>query len=93
MSIIAQILEGWGRHISYAWFNIYNEKHKQIMEKRLEVCDSCSIRTKGICDDSKTELDPETGEIYRGCGCSIQAKSFVMENNVCPAGKWENVEF
>ena len=93
MSKIAQILEGWGRQIAYAWFNIYNKKHKQIMENRLEVCDTCSIRTKNICDDSKTEVDNITGNIIRGCGCSIQAKSFVMENNICPAGKWENVEF
>lgn len=93
MSKLTQILEGWGRHISYAWFNIYNEKHKQVMEKRLEICDTCYIRTKGICDERKGEIHPITQEPAIGCGCSIQAKAFVMENNVCPLAKWPEVKF
>ena len=91
MSKMSQILEGWGRHIAYAWFNIYNEERKQIMETRLEICDTCSIRTERLCDETKLETHPITGELERGCGCSIQAKAFVMENNVCPLAKWPEI--
>lgn len=55
---------------------IYRTELQKLAHKRRKICNSCSIRTNGMCDRSKG-----------GCGCNIEAKT-LCETCKCPKSKW-----
>lgn len=101
MSTISNILEGWGNSIKDKFNILDNPPLKAKSEKRLLICDTCSLRDgnscskkrEGICNVDfkyKNELRFK-GKIYKGCGCSLSAKA-LCEDCSCPLGKWENIK-
>lgn len=85
MSVIKDILTGWGSLIKSHFDNLDNDT-KKLSEERLSICDSCDIRLGSICNPSKVGKHVD-GRIKRGCGCNIAAKSMVKHAK-CPLGKW-----
>ena len=86
MSVIKDILTGWGSLIKSHFDNLDNDT-KKLSEERLSICDSCDIRLGSICNPSKTGIHVKTGNLRKGCGCNIAAKSMVKHAQ-CPLGKW-----
>ncbi len=84
---VEHILRGWANYVKDT-FNILPDDLKEMSAKRLQHCDICEIRTNKSCDPWKEGKHVVTGEIVRGCGCNIAAKSMVPEAE-CPMGKWE----
>lgn len=87
-SQLSQILSGWGNKIKDT-FGMLDEETKEISRKRLVHCDSCYMRSGTACDPRKQMKNNVTGEIVRGCGCNISAKS-MSPHSSCPLGKWDN---
>lgn len=83
---IDQILTGWANLIKDN-FNKLDHDIKKISEERLFVCNDCDIRLGNVCDPRKIGNHVLTGELKRGCGCNIAAKS-LAKNSKCPLGKW-----
>lgn len=70
MGNVNDILRGWGNLI------IRPEHNKEVVSKRIKICDTCEIRSGVVCDKKKG-----------GCGCVIPAKTR-NESSSCPKGKW-----
>lgn len=83
---ISHILEGWGNKVKDK-FNLLDEHTKKISQKRLVICDGCSLRVENSCSPLHFDYHIKTGELTRGCGCNLSAKSLSM-NSECPLGKW-----
>lgn len=83
---IKQIIEGWGNLVKDQ-FNVLHPDIKELAAKRLEFCDTCEIRKGNTCDPTKKIKDVATGEIVKGCGCNIAAKTLSLSSR-CPASKW-----
>jgi hypothetical protein len=86
MGKINEILDGWGNLVKNT-FGILDEQTKLIAQNRLFHCDNCKIRTINTCDPNKIIEHVKTGELVRGCGCNIAAKTLSRKSQ-CPAGKW-----
>ena len=99
---ISNILEGWGNSIKDKFGLLNNPELKNISEKRLLICDKCSLRDNNTCSRNKTGFVEKTfryldekedrlkGQLVKGCGCSLSAKS-LCNTCQCPLGKWENI--
>ena len=83
---ISNILEGWGNKVKDK-FNLLDEHTKKISQQRLVICDGCSLRVENSCSPLHFDYHIKTGELTRGCGCNLSAKSLSM-NSECPLGKW-----
>lgn len=83
---IGLILQGWA-NLSLDKFNLLDKETKQLSEKRLKICHSCSMRTKNSCDPNKKGVNVKTGEEVYGCGCNISA-SAMTPNKECPKSLW-----
>jgi len=86
-SQISQILSGWGNRIKDA-FGMLDDETKALSEKRLLHCNTCYMRTGNTCDPRKSMTNNITGEVARGCGCNISAKS-MSPSSKCPLYKWD----
>jgi hypothetical protein len=96
--MISDILEGWANKIKDK-FGLLEPELKIKSEKRLLICDTCPIRNNDTCSKKRTgevvesftylvkKEDRVKGQIVKGCGCSLSAKS-MCENCQCPLGKW-----
>ncbi len=77
---------GWANLIRDR-FNQLDQDTKRISEQRLVLCNLCDIRLNATCDPKKVAPHVITGELKRGCGCNIAAKT-MAKNAKCPLGKW-----
>jgi len=89
MSKINQILTGWANTVKDR-FNMLQPEVKEISEKRLNICNECSMRNGSICDTRRVAPNVKTGAITRGCGCNLLAKT-MSPSSECPLSKWENI--
>lgn len=99
---INDILEGWGNNVKNI-LGTLNPELKQKGEKRLLICNTCSLRDGNTCSKSRTgkavinflyknEKTPRIKEqLYNGCGCNLSAKT-VCNNCQCPLGKWKDIK-
>lgn len=62
-------------------------KEEKVIEKerRLKICEGCSLKNGNICDSSRYE-ELNGVRIY-GCGCYLDKKALVSKGG-CPLGKW-----
>ena len=81
-----QILEGWAKMVAKK-FNQLDQDSQDLASSRLCICDSCEMRLGSICDPTKVAPHAITGNLTRGCGCSLAAKTLVKGAR-CPLGKW-----
>jgi len=100
--MIKNILEGWGNSIKDKFGLLNNPELKLKSEKRLLICDKCSLRDNNTCSRNRTGFVEKTfryldekedrlkGQIVKGCGCMLSMKS-LCDNCQCPLGKWENI--
>lgn len=86
MGKISEILEGWGNHMKDQ-FHVLDPAIKNISRQRLERCDTCRVRDGAKCSPNKSDVHVQTGEITKGCGCYVAAKSMSLQST-CPLGKW-----
>jgi hypothetical protein len=86
MNSILNILEGWGRLVADK-FDRLDEETKQVASKRMSICDSCELRLGSICNPSKVAPHTVTGNLVKGCGCNLPAKTLATKT-VCPRGLW-----
>jgi hypothetical protein len=86
MSKISEILTGWG-HLIKDRFDALDPEIKALSEDRLQACNVCNLRTGTICDPRRVEPHLVTGNLTKGCGCNIAAKS-LSPGSKCPLGKW-----
>ena len=86
-SQISQILSGWGNRFKDV-FGLLDAETKEISRLRLIHCNSCYMRTNNSCDPRKQMKNNITGEVVKGCGCNISAKS-MSPHSICPLGKWD----
>ena len=86
-SQISQILSGWGNKIK-EHFGVLDKETKEMSEKRLFLCNTCYMRSGNTCDPRKQMKNNQTGEVVRGCGCNISAKS-MSPHSACPLEKWD----
>jgi hypothetical protein len=84
---IKPILEGWANVIKDR-FNALDPEIKELSEERLLQCQTCTLRANNTCSTQMAGAHVKTGELTRGCGCNIAAKSLVAEP-ACPLGKWD----
>ena len=89
MSKINEILTGWANSIKDR-FNNLNPEIKDISDKRLNICNECSMRNGSICDPRRHSNNVVTGKLTRGCGCNLLAKT-MSPLSTCPLSKWENI--
>jgi hypothetical protein len=84
--LIEQILTGWGNYVKSHFVELSPEL-KAESQKRLEICDPCSMRDRGTCSTGKQAKHVVTGKMMKGCGCRLAAKA-LSPGSVCPLGKW-----
>lgn len=85
-SQVEQIFTGWANVVKDR-FNILDDKTKALAEARMKICDDCTLRIGGTCSPKKTGKHVETGEITKGCGCGLAAKTLSPASH-CPLAKW-----
>jgi len=90
VSQLEQILVGWGNRIKDA-FGALDTETKEMSRLRMLECNSCYMRTGNTCDPRKAMKNNDTGEIVRGCGCNISAKSMSPASQ-CPLNKWPKIQ-
>ena len=83
--MISEILEGWGNYIKDKFGLLNDPELKAKSEKRLLICNVCTLRDGNTCSKKRTGLVVQDfvykdikrlkGESYKGCGCSLSAKS------------------
>jgi hypothetical protein len=83
---VKHIFEGWANYVKDK-FDTLDPEIKNLSATRLAHCDACHIRKGHACDPKRYGRHVETGELVRGCGCHIAAKSMVPDAR-CPMGKW-----
>lgn len=83
---ISHILEGWG-NLAKDKLNLLDEKTKKISQNRLLICNDCNLRVSNSCSPLHFGNHIKTGELKRGCGCNLSAKTLSLESE-CPLGKW-----
>lgn len=87
VSQLEQIFVGWGNRVKDV-FGALDSETKEMSRLRLLECNSCYMRSGNTCDPRKQMKNNITGEIARGCGCNISAKS-MSPASVCPLSKWQ----
>lgn len=93
---LAEILQGWGNQLRDE-FDVLPKEIKNLSEKRLSICNTCSLRTDNTCSVKKRGKAVKTfvykgqmrtkGTEYTGCGCNLAAKTKSVISS-CPLGKW-----
>lgn len=94
---ISNILEGWGNSIKDKFGLLNNPELKAKSEKRLLICDKCFLRDNNTCSRNRTGFVEKTfkymdedrikGQVFKGCGCNLAAKS-LCDDCQCPLNKW-----
>lgn len=98
--MISEILEGWGNSIKDKFGLLNDPELKAKSEKRLLICNVCTLRDGNTCSKKRTGLVVQDfiykdtkrlkGQEVNGCGCSLSAKSLCNDCQ-CPLGEWENI--
>lgn len=83
---IHHIVEGWGNYVKDR-LGLLDTETQLLASNRLTICDGCVIRSGSSCDPNKWERHWVSGELSRGCGCNIAAKT-LSPSSQCPIGKW-----
>jgi len=83
---LLNILNGWTNLIQSKTIGVksYIEDQAAI---RLEICNSCELNVRNICDKTKVTTHVITNEEVYGCSCPLSAKTMAQDDH-CPAGKW-----
>lgn len=84
--LIEQILTGWGNYVKSHFVEL-DPILKAEGQRRLEICNGCSMRDRGTCSTARKGKHVATGELKKGCGCRLAAKA-LSPGSVCPLGKW-----
>lgn len=94
--MISEILDGWANSIKDK-FGILNPTIKSLSEKRLLICNSCTVRMHNrcsgdnsdfaVCDFTYRGVQRYKGKVYNGCGCNVVKKSMSPKSQ-CPLGKF-----
>jgi len=99
---ISNILEGWGNSIKDKFGLLDNPELKAKSEKRLLICNTCSMRDNNTCSRKREgivvvdffynvlEKPRKIGQVVKGCGCNLSAKS-LCDDCQCPLGKWVDI--
>lgn len=87
---IKSILKGWylkliGKHLNQI---PYHELQQASIRKSF--CDNCPLNTNGWCDTSKEAKDIN-GNIVNGCGCELEAKR-LLKDQECPRLFWTEMK-
>jgi hypothetical protein len=85
---ISNIIRGWG-NIILDELDFLNPVIKEKAEERLNICDTCPLRTNNKCDKTKKGINIETGEEVYGCSCNLTAKA-LDPSSMCPLHKWKD---
>jgi hypothetical protein len=86
MKQIKEIIEGWGRLAQDKIMGVDTDMRK-LADSRLNVCETCPVRSYNRCDPRKEGPHVKTGKITKGCGCILGAKVLAATAE-CPLGKW-----
>lgn len=84
---LSNIINGW-TNFTLDFFNQLHPKIKEEGEKRINICNTCPMRTNNSCDKNKKEINIENGLEVIGCGCNLSAKT-LDPNSQCPLSKWK----
>lgn len=97
---LSNIITGWA-NLTLDQFNLLDEKTKAEGEKRLLLCNGCSMRVNNTCSKKRKKpavIDFEykgeqrtQGTEYNGCGCNLSAKT-LDPDSACPIGKWTQTD-
>mgnify|MGYP003114532759 FL=1 len=83
---LKEIFDGWGNYAKDK-LKLLEPSLKLMSKQRLLICHECEMRTFGTCNPGKKGLNIMTGELVRGCGCNLAAKTLSPISR-CPLGKW-----
>lgn len=83
---INHIITGWANVVKDK-FNVLDPETKDLAAKRMLMCDLCYLREANKCSPNKKGMNLRTGEIVKGCGCNIAAKT-LSPSSKCPLEKW-----
>jgi hypothetical protein len=83
---LLNILNGWSNLIQSKTIGISSYIEEQT-KLRLEICNSCEMNVRNVCDKQKVTSHVITNEEVYGCGCPLSAKT-MAQDDYCPAGKW-----
>ena len=86
MAKLVNILEGWANVIKSEFGKLSPELQREA-GKRMEICDTCDLRSGHICSPLRHKQHKITGNVVRGCGCVLLAKAMSPDEH-CPAGEW-----
>tara|TARA_R110001592_G_scaffold354234_2_gene653753 strand:+ start:488 stop:802 length:315 start_codon:yes stop_codon:yes gene_type:complete len=87
MKNVIQIWKNKGQIIEGVKNNIFKKEHiEDIAEKRLAICEVCSLFDK----KGDSCLVPGTQPCCGSCGCSMDLKLRALSSE-CPEGKWNAV--
>ena len=86
MSQIQNILEGWGKLVADK-FNQLDQESKDLAASRMQHCNTCELRLGSICDPTRVAANVRTGNLVKGCGCNLPAKTLATKSS-CPMSKW-----
>lgn len=91
------ILEGWANNIKNN-FGLLSPELKSKGEKRLLICNVCTLRDGNTCSKKRTglvvqdfvykDIERLKGQEVNGCGCMLSMKS-LCDNCQCPRGLWQ----
>ena len=83
---VEHIITGWANVVKDK-FNILDPETKDMAADRMQLCNMCYLRTGNTCDPKKGGMNLKTGQIEKGCGCNIAAKTLSPQSK-CPLAKW-----
>jgi hypothetical protein len=84
---IEQIAQGWAR-FGLSKMHMLSEEVSIRALDRMNLCNDCHMRIDNTCSTSREGQDVLTGEIKKGCGCNLSAKTLADES-ACPLSKWK----
>ena len=86
MSKINEILSGWA-NVIYGNLGLLDDETRLMAQQRLEICNPCPVRLNNSCSPQIEIQNVVSGEMVKGCGCNIAAKTLSPQSS-CPASKW-----
>lgn len=86
MSKVKKIIDGWSNY-ALKGLKLLDKNIQEIGEARIDVCNTCNIRTHNFCSPNKKGKHKENGKLINGCGCLLNAKVLSLDST-CPLGKW-----
>ncbi len=84
--LLKEILDGWGNLVKDK-LKLLQPSLKEMAKHRMLICNICELRSFAICNPTKSGINVITGEIRKGCGCGLPAKT-LSPSSKCPLDKW-----